>query len=882
VRGAKIPQRPVNGSQAAAAQERGEQGRVRARPRSLASFWLSAFLGIALILLLATLGVLRAWTAEEHADRRQALGDASEIVVTNLGRRVAGLRERMDAWTTDPALRAALRSSKPEALRAAAQTLTAQLPQAIGIRLLPTGYGAVDARMDTLSYAGLDLVHQAEQRRKVTELEVHRLGYRDVRVAIAGPVLDEAGTSALGALYVALPLSWLPALPSHDPAAGRLGFQQVVDHLAVTIDPEHGGAASAPVPDVTKAVPHTRLRVAGWVPAAAFPPATRLAYAGIGYALTLALIAAVLGLAWMALRKAVASDQAAVVALTEDAAARRPLRDPDCRLAETRPVLEMLRRLLHDLQPGELARAASDAVAADRESLPAVPRAAKAREGVEPGPATPERRAAPAAAAASRPTPPQAKAAPAPKDLPRLAPSDVPAAVFRAYDIRGVVGKGGLTPALMRAIGCAVGTAAGEAGDRTVTIARDTRSSSLELSQALAEGLRASGQDVVDLGVAPTPLLYFASCYQGLASGAMVTGSHNPPDYNGLKVVIGGNALESDDIRALRDRILTGRFSRGDGAQQEADLTVSYMDRVEKDVAVAYTMKVVVDCGNGAASVLAPRLYRNLGCEVVPIDCDPAAGFPGGKVPDPANPAGLEALQQRVVEEKADLGLAFDTDGDRLGVVDSSGKIIWTDRLLMLLAADVLSRHPGTDVVFDVKCTHHLAGQILKNGGRPVMWRSGHSPVKAKLLETGGVLAGEWTGHIMFRERWYGFDDAIYAGARLLEVLALDPRPSAEVFAALPDAISTPQIFLSLAEGEADRIMEAVLEYADRLEGVGVQTIDGLRADSDRGWGLVRASNTQPGLVFRFEGDDEPALNQIKDLFRRLMARAAPDLALPF
>jgi len=880
VRGAEIPQRRVSKPHTGAGKESGKPGRAQDRLRSLASFWASAFLGIALILLLVAFGVLYAWTVEEHADRTQDLRQSSRFVVTNLGRRVAALRERMGALAKDPSLQAALRSGKPDALRTAEQELAAQLPQAMGIRLVPTGYGAMDAKMDTLSYAALDLVHRAEQRRKVTELEVHRLGYPDVHVAIAGPVLDQAGTSALGALYVALPLSWLPFLPSQDPAAGRLRFQQLVDDLAVTIDTAQGRAVSAPVPDVTEAVPNTRLRVAGWVPRAGFPPAARLAYAAAGYTLTLALIAAVLWLAWAALKRAVASDQAAVVALTEDAAARRPLRQPDCRLAETRPVLEVLRRLLHGLEPGDPTLARSGAVVAGPKSLPAGPRAGEGRKGVEPSPGSPGQRGA--TAASSQPKPSPAKAVSAPKALPRLVPSDVPAAVFRAYDIRGVVGEGGLTPALMSAIGCAVGTAAGDAGDQTVTVARDTRSSSPELSRALVDGLRASGRDVVDLGVAPTPLLYFATCYQGLASGAMVTGSHNPPDYNGLKVVIGGKTLESDGIRGLRDRILTGRFSQGEGVLGETDLTVTYMDGVEKDVAVAYTMKVVVDCGNGAASVLAPRLYRGLGCEVVPIACDPAAGFPGGRAPDPANPASLEALQQRVVQEKADLGLAFDTDGDRLGVVDSSGKIIWNDRVLMLLAADVLSRHPGTDVVFDVKCTHHLAGQILKNGGRPVMWRSGHSPIKAKLLETGGLLAGEWSGHIMFRERWYGFDDAIYAGARLLEVLALDPRPSAEVFAALPDAVSTPELVLPLAEGGVGPIMEAVMQYAGRLEGVGVQTIDGLRADSEHGWGLVRASNTQPALVFRFEGDDESALNQIKDLFRRLMGRAAPDLVLPF
>jgi phosphomannomutase/phosphoglucomutase len=264
------------------------------------------------------------------------------------------------------------------------------------------------------------------------------------------------------------------------------------------------------------------------------------------------------------------------------------------------------------------------------------------------------------------------------------------------------------------------------------------------------------------------------------------------------------------------------------------------------------------------------------------INCNPDAGFPDGRVPDPTRPECLEALQHAVVSQGADLGLAFDGDGDRLGVVDSSGKIIWPDRVLMLLAADVLSRHPGTDVVFDVKSSHHLATEILRHGGRPVMWKSGHALLKAKLEETGALLAGEWTGHIIFRERWFGFDDALYSGARLLEVLALDPRPSAEVFEELPEAIGTPELFLYLDEGQSAPIMKAVLAQAGHLNGLELYTEDGLRAESDHGWGLVRASNTQPALVFRFEADDEAELERIQDQFRRIMERVAPELPLPF
>jgi phosphomannomutase/phosphoglucomutase len=461
------------------------------------------------------------------------------------------------------------------------------------------------------------------------------------------------------------------------------------------------------------------------------------------------------------------------------------------------------------------------------------------------------------------------------------APGDVPAHIFRAYDVRGIVGDD-LTAELSRRIGRAVGSEATDAGDTRVFVARDTRPSSAELSVGLIDGLRASGREVIDLGLAPTPLLYFATRFNGNAAGVMVTGSHNPPEYNGFKVVIAGASLEGEGIATLRRRILDGRLASGAGKYRRLDLAGSYIARVEKDVALARALRLVVDCGNGAASALAGDLYRALGCEVSEIHCDPRNGFPGGRAPDPTREECLEALRRRVVAEGADLGLAFDGDGDRLGVVDSSGKIIWADRVLMLLAADVLSRHPGTDVIFDVKSSHLLAEEIRRNGGRPLMWRSGHSPLKAKLAEKGALLAGEWSGHIIFQERWYGFDDAIYAGARLLEVLAPDPRDSAEVFAGLPEAISTPELLLPMPEGDSDRVVAAVVALADELEGVDAHKIDGLRIEQEHGWGLVRRSNTQPALVFRFEADDEPALQQVQGLFRRLIQRAAPDLELPF
>jgi phosphomannomutase/phosphoglucomutase len=346
---------------------------------------------------------------------------------------------------------------------------------------------------------------------------------------------------------------------------------------------------------------------------------------------------------------------------------------------------------------------------------------------------------------------------------------------------------------------------------------------------------------------------------------------------------LAGQSIEGDQMRVVERRIQRREFiERAKGGYQRQDLASAYIDHVERDVAVARSLRLVVDCGNGAAALLAPALYRALGCEVIELRCDIEGGFPDGQVPDPSRAENLHDLSGAVSTLGADLGLGFDGDGDRLGVVDSNGRFIAMDRVLMLFAADVLSRHPGTDVIYDVKCSHLLAAEVLRSGGRPVMWKSGHSRLKSKLRETGALLAGELSGHVIFQERWFGFDDALYAGARLLELLSLDPRRSAEVFASLPDAVGTSELLLPLPEGEAPAIVERIVALADRLDGVTVNTVDGLRAEFDRGWGLVRASNTQPALSFRFQGDDPEALEMIQGLFRRLMERVAPDLALPF
>lgn len=455
----------------------------------------------------------------------------------------------------------------------------------------------------------------------------------------------------------------------------------------------------------------------------------------------------------------------------------------------------------------------------------------------------------------------------------------VPSSIFRAYDIRGVVEKT-LTKELVYDIGRALGSEAYEAGQQSVIIARDGRLSSPELSKSLAKGLQDSGRDVIDLGMVPTPVLYFATHYLGSNSGVMITGSHNPPNYNGLKMVIDGETLSGERIGELRERIINGDLLSGNGSYESRDLTADYISTITGDVHIGQPMKIVVDCGNGVAGEIVPALFKTMGCEVIELFCDVDGTFPNHH-PDPSKPENLEVLIKTVREENADLGLAFDGDGDRLGLVDSEGAVIWPDRQMMLFAADVLSRQPGADIIFDVKCTRNLAAEIVKHGGRPIMWKTGHSLVKAKIKETGAMLAGEMSGHIFFKERWYGFDDGLYAGARMIEIVSADSRSSQEIFAALPDSVNTPELNISLQEGENFKFIDALLTVA-KFPDASVNTIDGLRVDFPDGWGLVRASNTTPSLVIRFEAETRAALLGIQDRFRELMQKVKPDIELPF
>lgn len=451
--------------------------------------------------------------------------------------------------------------------------------------------------------------------------------------------------------------------------------------------------------------------------------------------------------------------------------------------------------------------------------------------------------------------------------------------IFKAYDIRGIVGDT-LTAESVEAIGRAIGSEAIERQCRAVCIGRDGRLSGPELSGALARGVQKSGVDVIDVGRVTTPILYFAAHYFGTVSGVMVTGSHNPPDYNGLKMMLAGETLSGDQISALRTRIENADLRSGSGTISEREIAEAYFDRVTSDIKLARTMRIAVDCGNGIAGAFAPELYKRLGCEVEELFCEVDGTFPNHH-PDPSQPDNLADLIEALRDGHAEIGLAFDGDGDRLGVVTHEGNVIFPDRQLMLFAADVLSRKPGSEILFDVKCTRNLAPWIRKHGGKPTMWKTGHSLMKAKMKQTGSPLAGEMSGHIFFGERWYGFDDGLYAGARLLEYLSAQ-NDIRSVFDQLPDSVNTPELQIKLAEGENYAFIESLRKTAHFAGASEIVTIDGLRVEYPDGFGLARASNTTPVVVLRFEADNDAALGRIKEAFREVLLQTRPDVQLPF
>ena len=461
--------------------------------------------------------------------------------------------------------------------------------------------------------------------------------------------------------------------------------------------------------------------------------------------------------------------------------------------------------------------------------------------------------------------------------------------IFKAYDIRGVIDKT-LDPSIAKLIGQSFGSAMREIGETICVVGRDGRLSGPSLMAGLTEGLLSVGVNVIDLGVVATPMVYFGTNItiegQQAKSGIMITGSHNPPDYNGFKMVLGGSAIYGEQIQALRERIIAKNCASGQGTRSEHNIFPEYLQRIVGDVKLKRKIKIAVDCGNGVGGAFAGKLFRELGCEVEELFCEVDGTFPNHH-PDPAHLENLQDLIKNLQTTDNELGLAFDGDADRLGVVTKTGEVIFPDRQMMLFAKDVLSRNPGAQIIYDVKCTRNLATYVKQQGGVPLMWKTGHSLVKAKLKETGAPLAGEMSGHIFFKDRWYGFDDGLYTGARLLEILSAEQDPNATLNQ-LPNAICTPELQMACAEGEAFTLLDKIkAEVAKGTQATfetaeSVNTIDGVRVEYADGFGLARPSNTTPIVVMRFEADTQAAIERIQAEFKKVFLAVKPDAKMPF
>lgn len=823
---------------------------VAAGPVSLTLLWIVAAGGVAVVLVALALFLFAHIGSEQRAASTR---DSERLLGLLTGQVADAMRSydaSMDYVAGDPTLAQALQSGDVAVLRQREDALIHLFPSALKVRILPPGLSQPDSSSNPpLSYACLNLLHEAETHVQPPAAEVHNFGTPSQHIDLARRIVAPDGR-VVGDVLVSLAVPVLQqSMKRLKLASGYVELQQKLpDGKLLALAAQGDKADRSGTPSRLLPIPGTRWQLAYWAGGIELPANMVMFGGAFGVAvLVLALLMFVIS---RVLASALRQDQVSVLKLAKALAEGSPAAGFAARLRDCRGVIEQLQFMIRE-RPAAATKAAKEQAQAEEAPFGDVDMGSlsEALEFEEVA------------------------------DEAAETPSTLPTHIFRAYDIRGVVGDT-LTPEIVEKIGRAIGSEAYARGQQKVVVARDGRLSGPDLSAALIKGLVASGREVVDVGRVPTPVLYFATQYLGSGSGVMVTGSHNPKDYNGLKIMLRGETLHDEAIQALRQRIETGNLINGKGKVDHVDVLPSYLERITSDVRLARPLKVVIDCGNGVAGEGAPQLFRELGCEVVELYCDVDGNFPNHH-PDPGKPENLMDLTRAVSEHGADLGVAFDGDGDRLGVVDSDGKIIWPDRVLMLLAIDVLLRQPGAQIIYDVKCSRHLEQVITEHGGVPLMSKTGHSFIKARMQATGAQLAGELSGHIFFQERWYGFDDALYACARLLEVLAQDPRPSSAVFGDLPESVSTPELNVPMAEGEHYRLMQQLLGSAN-FAGAKLITIDGLRVEFPDGWGLVRASNTTPVLVLRFEAEDAESLRRIQDQFRKQLLALAPGLALPF
>ena len=828
---------------------------------------------IIVVLLLAAAG----WYFVRAGDqaRQEALSNAVKQRAGTLVQEVAEPFDVLSGQLRDlaksPDIVELFKQGDAEQLAAATDNYVGRFDSALKLRFfLPKGYSLDDSSIPPLSYASLDMLRKAEQSKGNHDMEVHLFGSPRQHIVMVQRVEDDEG-GLIGLIHLSLDVELIKnALSRLKLPNGYLELKQSTStYLGKAGDPAYKTGNP-----VVIAVSHSPWNVSYW--GGEKQAATQDAGGGnrltVIAGLVMVLLALVLAVVYLKKRSSTKPTQhksevvyaGAIKAIMDGGHPGMERLVPDLPDgAKTGSNVEPVvgQGVIDDdvtLVVGDVDPRTGDAEILDLTQAPE-------ESGDKPSPSKTDEKTG--------------NSAPAQQDA--ASSAQISTSIFRAYDIRGIVGKT-LTTEAVNQIGRAIGSEAGDRAQQTVIVGRDGRNSGPELTEALTKGLTSAGRDVIDIGVVPTPVLYYATHALDVHSGVMVTGSHNGPAYNGLKIVLGGETLSEEAIQKLHQRIKENKLDSGRGTVSSADVVADYIRRISEEIPVALgaALKVVIDCGNGVAGMVAPQLIRALGHDVIELYCEVDGKFPNHH-PDPSQPENLEDLIARVKQDGADIGLAFDGDGDRLGVVDGNGKIIWPDRQLMALARDVLSRNPGAEIIYDVKCSRHLKSIIESGGGKALMWKTGHSLIKHKMKDVGAPLAGEMSGHIFFKERWYGFDDAMYAAARLLEVLMNAGKKPAEFFAELPEDVSTPELRIDLPEEAHQTIMQE-LEGKAVFDGAEIIKTDGLRIEFPDGWGLIRPSNTTPCLVLRFEAENEEALSRIQENFRTMLRAVNPDLQLPF
>ncbi len=813
------------------------------RSRSIFSYYLPVIL--AAMVATAAFTVATSWLSNQAAGER--LARLAHTLAVSVQSQVAGaVHDRvqmLELLARQPStLQALQRGGDLEQLR---QRMADLLPAAIEVVAIPIGWSEERVlKAVSGSFAAAEMFQTVLREHKRPPAQVLPDAKGRKRILLATPVSQ--GDTLLGVLLAAFSLDgFRQNLASLRLQEAYLALEQVFAGGRLLL--ASSGEVDERNADGALKVPGTLWQVRYAAPRTA----------GIAWPLLLGLVAggallvlAVTLVGYRRLAHDCKSDMGLMVALVDATLKRTGAATPTPHLVESRPALELLARYA---QATYTAQKSAKAAAAGKGRPPSME-----VEEME-APATQVEDAA---------------------AHPELEEQQLPLEIFHPCLIRGLSGSQ-LSEEVAQAIGLAVGSLVKESGGGRVAVARDNRSSSDAYTSALVAGLLASGCDVTDLGEAPAPLLNYVLCSTDITSGVMVTGGHNPPEYNGFKVSVEGRPLVEQDYLELRQRILEGRFTRGAGKLESRDFSADYLNHVTGDVQLVEPMKLVVDGGNGVAGPLAQRLFEALGCEVIPLFCQPDGGFPN-HLPDPSDPSNLQALAQEVQAQGAQLGLALDMDGDALALVDEQGRQVFADQLLMALASDIIRRNPGADVIYDVASSSQLPEFVLANGGRPIMWRTGHAEMQAKLKESHGLLAGELSGHIYINDRWYGFDDGIYTAARLLELFSLHANSVSGFFEPFASGtLATPLFTLETSPGKAEQLVRIIAREAD-FGDADVIDLDGIRVEFEDAWGLVRASTTRPALVFRFEAQDESALARVQERFRGLLRQAAPELEPPF